>query len=67
MTVTRFVMVEDAELMRMPSPAVSGERYAPTSVQLDEPLAPIHVPAIAQQPLVRFTPPAKDEVAALEE
>ncbi len=34
---SRLVIVLDAELTRMPSPAASGERYAPASVQLDPP------------------------------
>jgi hypothetical protein len=63
-TMSRFVIVEEAEFTSMPSPAVSGERKAPPSVQLELPAAPpIHVPSTAQQPSVRFTPLAKEEVA----
>src|SRR3989344_4957432 len=45
--VRRLVMVEVPELMRMPSVMVRGVRYAPASVQLDEPSEPTHVPLIA--------------------
>jgi hypothetical protein len=68
LVMSRLVIVEEAELMRTPSPACRGERKRPPSVQLDEPAPPpIQVPFTAQQPPVRLTPMAKEEVAAEEE
>jgi hypothetical protein len=64
-TVTRFVMVEEAEFTRMPSPAVRGERYAPASVQLEEPLPPTQTLFTAKQPSARLMPLAKVEDAVL--
>jgi hypothetical protein len=51
-TMVRFVTVDDPEFTKMPSPAASGERKRPPSVQLELPL-PIHVPLIEKQPPVR--------------
>ena len=53
--ITRFVIVDDALLTRMPSVEVSGCRYAPWSVQFEDPL-PMHVSLIAKQPPVKFNP-----------
>ena len=65
---SRLVMVEEAEFTKMPSPACNGERKRPPSVQLElPPPPPMQVPFTAQQPPVRLTPFAKDEVAAEEE
>jgi len=67
-SMSRLVMVDDAELTKTPSPAVAGERKSPPSVQLElPPPPPIHVPFTAQQPPVRLTPLAKLDVAADEE
>jgi hypothetical protein len=61
-------MVEEAELTSTPSPAARGERKAPPSVQLELPAPPpIHAPFTAQQPPVRLTPFANEEVARDEE
>ena len=62
--VTRLVIVEEAELIKIPSEAVRGVRYAPTSVQLEDPPAPpTHVPLIAKHPAVRLRPLEAVEVA----
>jgi hypothetical protein len=66
-TITKFVIVEEAEFTKTPSPAARGERNAPPSVQLEAPSLVIHVPLTAQQPAVKFTPLANEEVAALDE
>lgn len=55
--ISRFVMVLDAEFTSTPSPAASGERNAPPSVQLeDPPEPPTHVPLIEKQPPAMLRP-----------
>lgn len=60
---SRFVIVDDAAFTRSPSPTVMGERYAPPSIQFDEPPAPvIQVVPFTVKQLAR-TAHAKVEVA----
>ena len=66
LTKTRFVMVEEALLTSIGTEVV-GESMPPKSSHDCPALLLRHVPAIAQHPLVRLTPLAKDEVAAEEE
>ena len=62
-TVTRWVMVDEAELIKIPSVVVRGVRYVPASVQLDE-LPPTQAPLIAKHPVLKFTPFENVEVPA---
>jgi hypothetical protein len=55
LTAIKFVIVDDALLMSIPSVVESGCRYVPWSDQLVEP-EPIHVPLIEKQPDVILSP-----------
>jgi hypothetical protein len=65
-TVRRLVMVLVPAFTKIPSPAVSGERKVPLSIQFEEP-DPTQIPLMAKHPPVRLRPLARDDVAADEE
>ena len=63
-SIFKFVIVEVAELIKMPSEVVSGVKYAPWSVQFEDPPPPTQVPFTAKQPVDTLMPFAKVEVPA---